>query len=158
EEANNCVFATTKECTAINKSVFDIDTIYDLVYLDPPYLNNNGTNETSNYLKCYHFLEGIVNYNKWENLIDFNTPNLRFKEDLIKNELFTLNNIHKTFENLIEKFQDSTIVLSYKKGGIPSIDYLIKLMKRHKKRVYTQSQHYKYALNKQNGDAKKNRE
>ena len=157
-ETNSSIFNSNKQCFAINKSVFDIDYLpYDLVYMDPPYLNRNGTNETSNYLKCYHFLEGLANYDNWETMIDFTTINLRFKDSLLQND-FTVKTIHKTFSNLIEKFQDSKIVLSYKRGGVPSIDFLIKLMKRHKKKVYTKSQVYKYALNKQNDNVKQNRE
>lgn len=158
-ETNNKVFKTQKKCKAINKSVFDIKNVsYDLVYLDPPYLNSIGTNETSNYLRCYHFLEGIANYEQWENLIDYNSVNLRFKNSLTLNSDFKLSTIHDTFDRLIEKFKDSIIVLSYKKGGTPSIEFLVKTMKKYKANVYTRSQHYKYALNKQNGDTRKNRE
>lgn len=158
EETNSFVFDTNKRCRSINKSVFDIDEVgYDLVYLDPPYLSKDGSNETSNYFKCYHFLEGVANYEEWESMIDFDTINLRFKDDFVTN-YFEPKKIHETFERIIEKFQDSIIVLSYKKGGMPSIDFLIKLMRKYKTVVYTKSQHYKYALNRQNDDTKKNRE
>jgi adenine-specific DNA-methyltransferase len=130
---------------------------YDLVYIDPPYLNKEGTNESSNYLKCYHFLEGIVNYDQWDELIDTDTINLRFK-DANENNDFKEENIYETFENIIDKYSNSIIVLSYKKGGIPSIEFLVNTLKKHKRNVYTKSLHYKYALNRQNGDAKRNRE
>jgi adenine-specific DNA-methyltransferase len=156
KEANNFVFDTGKKCKAINKSVFDIDGDFDLVYLDPPYLNKESTNETANYLKCYHFLEGLTRYEEWDMLIDFESVNLRLKKS---NETdFDEENIYETYEKLIEKFQDSIIVLSYKKGGKPSIDYLIKLMKKFKSNVSTHTKHYYYALNGQNGNAKYNRE
>ena len=56
------------------------------------------------------------------------------------------------------KFRLSKIVFSYKKGGVPAISFVVKTMKDLGKEVYTESMHYKYALNSQNGDAKKNRE
>ncbi len=157
-EANECVFDTGKQCIATNYSLFDIENRdYDLVYIDIPYLNHDGINETANYLKCYHFLEGISNYNDWQALIDFNSNNLRFKNADSEND-FRKETIHKTFEQIFEKFRNSILVVSYKKGGTPSIEFLIKLMKKFKRNVSTKSQQYKYALNKQNGNAKKNRE
>lgn len=158
QEANDKVFNSRRPCRSINQSVFDItDVNYDLVYLDPPYINGEGTNETSNYLKCYHFLEGFVNYDQWETKIDFQSPTLRFA-NTEKDTFFNKEAIYNSLDTLIQKYSASTIVISYKKGGIPSIDYIVKVMKRHKRHVYTRSQQYVYALNKQNGNASKNRE
>ncbi len=157
-EINDLVFFNKKKCTSINESVFDIDPYgYDLVYLDPPYFSKKDYHESSDYLHCYHFLEGIANYNNWEEFIDPNTKNKRLNRDFFEND-FKISEIRESFENLFEKFRDSTIVLSYKKGGEPSIDFITKLLKKFKKRVKTHSLHYKYALNHQNGDAKNNRE
>lgn len=157
-EANSLIFDSGRPCEAINQSIFAIeDRNFDLVYIDPPYMNKEGTNETSNYLKCYHFLEGLANYPEWDSLIDRNTGNLRFKNSDFDAD-FNKKNIYSSFDILLEKFRNSIIVFSYKKGGIPSIEYLVKAMRRHKRTVYTKSLHYKYALNRQNGNAKKNRE
>jgi len=157
-EANSLVFSNSKDCFSLNKSVFDIDEYgYDLVYFDPPYLRKDGSNESSDYLKCYHFLEGLTKYQEWSNFIDFESINLRFKQTENLNE-FTLENIYETYEKLINKYRNSIIVLSYKKGGIPSISYLVNLIKKIKGNAHTISMHYKYALNHQNGDAKNNRE
>ncbi len=158
EEANSLVFDSGNQCFSLNKSVFEIDPIgYDLVYLDPPYFRKEGSNESSNYLKCYHFLEGLSKYTEWESLIDMQTINRRFKA-LNDSDNFSGSKLTEKFEELIERFKNSTIVLSYKKGGIPSIDYLYNLVKKIKGNAYTVSMHYKYALNNQNGDAQKNRE
>lgn len=156
-EANSYVFNSKTQCKAINKSVFKLENKYDLVYIDPPYFGKEGGNETSNYLKCYHFLEGLVNYDKWEDMIDFDSPNLRFKNTNEENE-FQRENIIDTFEELISRFRDSKIVLSYKKGGTPSIETLVKIMKSYKKTVYTRSLEYSYALNRQNDNQRTNRE
>jgi len=157
-EANSLVFNSGKLCYSKNQSALDIDPYgYDLVYLDPPYLRKDGDHESSNYLRCYHFLEGLSNYNEWEELIDFQSVNHRFKNDKIAND-FSLASIYETYEKLITRFRNSIIVLSYKKGGVPSIDFLYKLVKRVKGNAKTHSMHYIYALNHQNGDAEKNRE
>lgn len=156
EEANSLVINTNKNCVSLNESVFNIDAYgYDLVYLDPPYLRKDGSNESSNYFKCYHFLEGLSRYQEWENLIDYDSVNHRLKPVEVSRE-FLLKNIYETYEKLITRFQSSVIVLSYKNGGVPSIDYLVDLVRKVKGNAYTVSMHYKYALNHQNGDANKN--
>lgn len=157
-EANKAVFDTGKACFATNESVFEINNLdYDMVYLDPPYFRNNSDNETSYYSETYHFLEGLSNYKNWEGLIDINTINKRFKTQIDFNN-FGSEKINDSFESLFDKFKKSKILVSYKKGGVPSIGTLVKLMKKFKHRVYTRSIHYKYALNHQNGNASKNRE
>ena len=158
DEANSMVFDSGKVCYATNQSALDIEPSgYDLVYLDPPYLRADGDHESSNYLRCYHFLEGLSKYQDWEELIDFSSRNLRFKDDVISND-FTTATVYETYEKLITKYRNSIIVLSYKVGGIPSIEFLEKLVKKVKGNVHTYSMHYIYALNRQNGNAKKNKE
>lgn len=157
-EANSLVFNSGKKCYSLNQSAFDIDSYgYDLVYLDPPYLRKDGSNESSNYYKCYHFLEGLSRYEEWRDLIDYKTINLRLKNAEETNE-FTLSNIYEKYETLMNNFRKSTIVVSYKKNGVPSISYLVNLINKIKGNAYTVSKHYKYALNHQNGNANSNRE
>lgn len=157
-EVNNLVFDSGKDCFALNQSIFDIDPYgYDLIYIDIPYLRKDGSNESSDYLKCYHFLEGLSKYNTWQSMIDFDSINLRLKNIKEQND-FTKVNIHESVHDILDKFRHSKIVFSYKKGGSPSIETIVKMMKKVKKNVYRISMHYKYALNHQNGDANKNRE
>lgn len=157
-EANNLVFDSGVQCLSLNESIFDIDPYgYDLVYIDIPYIRKDGSNESSNYLRCYHFLEGLSRYNEWENLIDFDSINLRLNGIEEQND-FKKETIYGKVEEILERFKNSTIVFSYKKGGLPSIQFISKIMRNLGKRVHSVSQHYKYALNHQNGDAKNNRE
>jgi len=158
QEINSLVFNSNKKCTALNQSIFDIDPYgYDLVYIDPPYLRKDGSNESSNYFKCYHFLEGLSKYEGWSDLIDITSLNRGLK-DIENGNDFKKENIYEAIEEILTKFRNSKIVFSYKFGGIPSIDFIVKTMKKLKRNVYTVSIHYKYALNHQNGDAIKNRE
>ncbi len=158
-EINRSICNSEIPCYSINKDVFVIDDVnYDLVYIDSPYIKkNDGRNESSDYLKCYHFLEGITKYDEWESLIDNSTINKQIKKNIMPN-YFTPKEAMKTFERLIEKFQNSIIVISYKYGGSPSIEELTEMLGRYKQEVRIYDKHYKYALNKQNGNAVLNRE
>lgn len=157
-EASTAVFKGARPCRAIRHNAVDIpDKSYDLVYIDPPYLTKDGDNESSDYRRSYHFLEGLCDYDRWNELIDHETLNLRMKQ-LRPNDWLDPQKHSKAFDALFEKFRQSIIVVSYKKFGVPSIDTLIRILKRHGRRVRSQSRHYKYALNHQNGSAELNRE
>jgi adenine-specific DNA-methyltransferase len=156
-EANRSVFKGTSRCRAVRYSALDIpQRSYDLIYVDPPYLAKSH-NETSDYRRCYHFLEGLSTYGSWADLVDYRSPNLRLKE-LSPNEWIDRSKQAQALDALFEKFDDSIIVLSYKKFGVPSIETLVKMLKKHGKKVHSHSRHYKYALNHQNGTAALNRE
>ena len=158
KEVNLSMFDSGVECFATNQSALEIENFnYDLVYIDPPYITKNDRSDSPSYLQGYHFLEGIANYAQWPEWIDFDTKNRSFRE--FKDEdPFSRENITDALEELISRFRESTIVLSYKKGGVPSIETIVKIMKRYKTRVYTKSVHYQYALYKNNQDTKLNRE
>lgn len=158
KEINHSVFDSGFECNVTNNDVYDIDPSgYDLIYLDPPYVLPNCTNESANYLKCYHFLEGVANYDTWNDHIDLDSRIFSLKHDFLPNR-FRPSSVHETFENIIYKFRNNKIAISYKYGGTPSISYIVELLKKHGKTVSLYNIHYQYALNKQNGNAKMNRE
>jgi len=156
-EVNGAVFKGAQKCQSTCHEALDAPTDIDLVYIDPPYLLNSKNNETSDYLGCYHFLEGMAQFSKWGALINCDTKNLRIAA-AEQNRWIDKDSIFKSCDLLFEKFKDSTIVISYKKGGLPSIDFLRDKLKRHGRNVKTRTCHYKYALNHQNGNAEKNRE
>jgi adenine-specific DNA-methyltransferase len=158
KEANESIFDSNTNCKSINESIFNVKNgDFDLVYFDVPYITENGTNETSDYLRCYHFLEGITNYDTWNEKIDYNSPNFRFKKSEEINP-FSKQNIYNSLDLLFKNFQDSILVFSYKVGGVPSVDDIKELMEKYKNNVEIKEKHYIYALNKQNGNAKYNRE
>lgn len=157
-EANSSVFEGENNCSSINYNALDIpEKDYDLIYIDPPYLTKNNYNETANYIRCYHFLEGLANFKTWKDLIDYNTNNYHFKRNG-ENIWINPKKNESSFEELIEKFPRSKIIISYKKYGCPSIQKLIKILKRHRNKVEWFSRPYGYALNNQNGNAHRNRE
>lgn len=157
-EINRSIYNSQQPSNSINQDVLVLENVdYDLVYIDSPYIKKDSNNESSDYLRCYHFLEGIAKYNEWGNLIDTNSINKRIKKDTFPN-YFTHKDAIITFEKLVEKFQNSIIVISYKYGGTPSIEELAAILQRYKVNVRIHDKHYKYALNKQNGNAILNRE
>lgn len=157
-EINHAICESKMPCSSINQDVFDIENLnYDLVYIDSPYIKKDRHNESADYLKCYHFLEGISRYDDWDTIIDSGTINKRIKNDAVPN-YFTPKEAIDTFSKLIEKFRNSTIVISYKYGGTPSIEELVEMLHNYKRQVHIYDKHYKYALNKQNGNAQLNRE
>lgn len=158
DEANSLVFSNNKMCNSLNSHILDLDEYgYDLVYLDPPYFNLKSGHETSNYHKCYHFLEGLSKYSEWEGLINQDTLIKRLDDHNDINQL-TKANISEKMEELLYKFRNSIVVVSYKEGGVPSIEEIVAMFEKLGKKVFSESIHYKYALNHQNGDAANNRE
>lgn len=142
-EANKCVFSNKKRNKAINRDVFDVEGDFDLVYIDTPYISKDGVGV--DYLEFYHFLEGIVNYTKWQNMIDYRSKHKRIKHN--KPIWCDRNRIRTAFNRLFKKFQRATIVVSYRSDGIPSIVELIKLLERYKDRVKdVRYKDYKYVL------------
>jgi adenine-specific DNA methylase len=155
-EANAFVFKGDKKCRAACHDALEIPAAnYDLVYIDPPYLRSDQSNPS--YLYYYHFLEGLCHYKDWSTLIDYDTVNLRMKRDHPDSWAEPKRRI-ELLDALFEKFKASTLIVSYKRFGIPSIETLIRMLKRHGRKVQSHSRHYKYALNHQNGSADLNRE
>ena len=157
-EANALVFRGDSACQATN---LDASTYlagnYDLLYLDPPYLRKGGTQETADYRRCYHFLEGLANYAKWGDMVDLETTNHRLKK-ADANDWCDPEGSGRALDALLGRFPRSTVAISYRKYGTPSLTTLVRLLRRHGRKVETFTKHYKYALNHQNGDAQFNRE
>lgn len=111
--------------------VGDLGAGYDLVYLDPPYIAVDKS--IDDYLKRYHFLEGLANYSSWGSLIDPSSsikaltprPHIREWQDkrFFRDRLFELIGHHR----------GSIVVLSYIAGGYPAETDL----KKHFKQLFT---------------------
>ena len=142
-EANEAVFSNGRDNKALNLSVFDIRGDFDLVYIDTPYIPRSGIGV--DYFGFYHFLEGLVNYSQWPNMIDYKTKHKRLKNG--RSVWTDKNKIYSAFDRLFEKFRDSILVVSYRADGIPSVDELIKLLKKYKTNVRELNRTaYKYVL------------
>jgi len=143
DEANQAVFSNGKKNQAFNLDVFDIKGMFDLVYIDTPYISKKGVGV--DYLGFYHFLEGLVNYSQWDEMIDYRTRHKRLKNT--GSVWIDKNQIYSAFDRLFAKFKDSILVVSYRSDGIPSIEELIKILKKYKPRVEEiKRKNYKYVL------------
>ncbi len=148
EEGNNAVFDNNKKNQTFHSDIFDLDIKADLVYIDTPYISGKGLGV--NYFDFYHFLEGIVFYDQWPNLIDEKSKHKKIKNG--KNEWCNKGEIRQAFEKLFKKFKDSILVVSYRDDGIPTIEELVKMLEQYKKNIEVRKLEYKYVLS--NGSSK----
>ena len=142
-EANASVFNSRNPCKALCCDAVQVPGSFDLVYLDPPYVNSKGS--TVDYRYFYHFLEGLVIYNDWREKIDHSKKHLPLKPS--RSRWSDPKRIKAAFNECIERYSKSIIVLSYGNKGIPSVEDLTNLLKRHKGHVVVIEQpKYKYVL------------
>lgn len=144
KEINSAIFDNKKDNKVYNEDIFDLNIKTDLVYIDTPYIPEKGT--LTYYRDFYHFLEGLTDYNSWDEQIDHNSKHKKLYSTY--NIWEDKKNISNGFERLIEKFKDSIIVISYRSDGIPTIDNICKILKKYKKKVYVESIDYQYVLSK----------
>ena len=145
-EANKAVYDNGKHNQALHSDVFDLSIPnIDLVYIDPPYISARGVGV--NYFDFYHFLEGIVFYAQWPQLIDMNSKHKKISNGI--NEWCKKGEIHGAFERLFNKFHDSILVVSYRDDGMPTINELVAMLKKIKGSVEIKKLDYKYVLSKE---------
>jgi len=145
-EANQAVFDNGHTNQAIMSDALETPQGHDLVYIDPPYLNRKGVGV--DYRDFYHFLEGIMYYADWANLIDHGSKHKRLKPK--KSSWNSATEIGKVFDQLIERHHKSILVVSYRGDGIPSKQQLLNTLGRYKTHVHEASQPKQYALSKRN--------
>lgn len=95
-----------------------LDTGYDLIYLDPPYVGL--TKSSEDYLKRYHFLEGLSKYKEWNKAIDQNSSIKAFKSISHISEWQNKREFRERLFDVINKHNQSIVVLSYLSGAYPS--------------------------------------
>lgn len=143
KEANQAVFSNGHQNKALNLDVFSLNEKFDLVYIDTPYISNRGVGV--DYFSFYHFLEGLVNYSSWSEMIDYGSKHKRLKGN--GSVWIDKKQIYHGFERLFDKFKDSILVVSYRSDGIPKIEELRNLLKNYKSVVAeSRRKNYKYVL------------
>jgi DNA adenine methylase/adenine-specific DNA-methyltransferase len=150
-EANEAVFDSGINSRVSNKDVFELETDFDLVYIDTPYMNRNGLGP--DYFDFYHFLEGLADYDNWPIRLDRRKKHLPL---IAKEKCMWLDTkrVLPAFDALFDKFRRSILVISYRTDGIPSPQQLIDLLRNKGKSVETFSNRdYKYVLS-SNGESK----
>ncbi|MEK6676385.1 MAG: DNA adenine methylase [Planctomycetota bacterium] len=130
-EANRAIFSSARQCQAIRRDIRELSSNFDLVYLDPPYINGSGVGV--NYRDFYHFLEGLVEYDAWPARVDYTSAHrtLRRQPHDWSNPAIA----PKRFQECLEHFSKCQLAVSYRSDGIPSIAELARMIRRVKGRV-----------------------
>jgi DNA adenine methylase/adenine-specific DNA-methyltransferase len=135
---NGLVYDDGRNHIALCGDVFNAPTEVGLVYLDPPYVPRSDDNC---YVKRYHFIEGLACY--WQGVEMLQNSKVR----KIRKK-FTPFSYRRTaieaFDALFARFQESILVLSYSSNGYPDLSELLRLMKRHKRRVTVHEHEHRY--------------
>jgi len=144
QEINKAIIDNGKDNTAHCSDVQNLEINVDLVYIDPPYIPKKGS--LTSYGSFYHFLTGLVEYNSWNLNIDHTSKHKKLKTSYSIWE--DKKNIRNAFENMIEKYKDSIIVISYRDDGIPSIDEIKSILEKNGQTVKIESINYQYVFSK----------
>lgn len=141
-EYNATVFSNGTKSRAVSGDVFDLQTnTPDLVYLDPPYAPPSDDND---YIKRYHFLEGLSLYWRGVTIME-NTKTKKLEKR------FTPFAYKRTIEDALlrtfEHFQNAgTIVLSYSSNAVPDRDRIVDLLGKVKESVEVIAIDHKYSF------------
>ena len=95
---------------------------YDLVYLDPPYAPPS---DDADYIKRYHFLEGLACYWQGQTIMDETIT----KKIVKKYTPFAYKStVVEALRSTFKQFHESTIVLSYSSNALPTADVIEALL------------------------------
>ncbi len=131
----------------LNEDVTKIKPSYDLVYLDPPYVSKK--NNSDGYLKRYHFLEGLSNYDIWIDSLDKDSTIKAVNTSPYMKDWENRNTFKEKLFDLIKKHNKSIVVLSYIKDGYPSIEDIEKCFENNFKSVKVLKKEFSHALAKE---------
>jgi len=140
-EYNSTIFSNQRTNSVECRPVSELDAKrYDLVYLDPPYAPPRDDND---YIKRYHFLEGLSVY--WhDQKIMYET---RTRKLVKKYTPFAYKRtIEEALRQTFKQFKDSTIVLSYSSNAIPDAATIENLMREVKRDVDVRLVDHKYSF------------
>lgn len=127
-------------CNTIDLSPLT-DTI-DLVYLDPPYLNSAG--KGVDYCQFYHFLDGLCDYDLYASA---NEDYVYKPISLQPSAWMTKAGALEEIRRIGAKWNNSTIVMSYRTDGQPTASEITDAFAETGLRLHSQaSQDFKYAL------------
>lgn len=141
-EANRAVCANGHVNRVICGDALTAPTGFDLVYIDPPYINARGVGV--DYLAFYHFLEGLTGYDRWPDRIDWHSKHRRFAPQ--PSPWANPGENVGALDALFARHRDSLLVVSYRDDGLPSRADLVDLLRAHKTSVRVVATPQQYAL------------
>jgi adenine-specific DNA-methyltransferase len=141
DEYNRVVIDGGFPCRVTCQDIFSIETSdFDLVYLDPPYAPPRDDND---YIKRYHFLEGLSVYWRGQVIMEHTTTKKlakRFTPFAYKRT------IRDALQQTFRKFSESTIVLSYGTNSVPAEDEVVGLLRAVKPNVAVYALEHRYSF------------
>lgn len=140
-EYNRVVFSSGQPNKALCGDVSQIEPNgYDLVYLDPPYAPPRDDND---YIKRYHFLEGLSVYWRGQVIMEkTRTKKLEKRFTPFAYKRTIVEALRQTFK----QFKDSTIVLSYSSNAVPDAATIEQLLREVKDDVEVRMIDHKYSF------------
>jgi DNA adenine methylase/adenine-specific DNA-methyltransferase len=140
-EYNQIVFDNGRKNTVLCGNVFDIAPgEYDLVYLDPPYAPPRDDND---YIKRYHFLEGLSVYWQGQEIM----PQTKTKKLTKRYTPFAYkHSITEALRQTFIQFKESVIVLSYSSNAVPDAVTITSLLKEVKSDVEVRPIEHTYSF------------
>ncbi len=113
---------------------------FDLVYLDPPYAPPRDDND---YIKRYHFLEGLSVYWRGQRILGHTLTKKIAKR---YTPFAYKHTIRGALAETFRRFRRSTIVLSYSSNSIPGEREIYELLRREKNEVETHTVAHRYSF------------
>lgn len=130
EEYNNVVFDNGRQNHTLCQDIFEVDPgQFDLVYLDPPYAPPRDDND---YIKRYHFLEGLSVYWRNQEIMEHTVTKKiakRFTPFAYKRTIV------EALQRMFDRFKESTIVLSYSSNSVPGEHEIYEMLRAVKPNV-----------------------
>lgn len=130
-EANAAVINSGVPCRALCGDALALEPAFDLVYIDPPYVRADGSGV--DYRAFYHFLEGLMHYDRWPTMIDQASAHRRLMPRPAPWSDARL--VRELFAALFAQFRDSVLVVSYRGDGVPAVEELDEMLRSVKRRV-----------------------
>ena len=152
ELLNNAIMENKKNNKAFNEDVFKLkDEDYDLVYIDPPYCSIHSDND---YSRRYHFVEGLMS--NWSHVkINHGTKTKKFNKFITPFDSKTT--VYDAFDKLFAKFKNSILVVSYSSNSLPTLNEMVKIMKKYKSKVLVKKIDHEYSFGTQEKNLKNNK-
>lgn len=141
------IFPTPTESTILPSGNVDrLKPGYDLVYIDPPYINTVSRYNRDDYWRRYHFLEGLADYEKWEARIDPTSDIGLLRQPLWMSDWSSKATFPDRLFSLIETHRKSLVVLSYVTNAHPQEAEIKRLFEDTFSSVSIHSREHSHAL------------
>lgn len=140
-DLNGAVFDNGRENRAMCDDALALDPEeFDLVYFDPPYAPPR---DDSDYIKRYHFLEGLSVY--WTGLRIMEHTSTKKIEKRFTPFAYK-RTIRQALSELFHRFRNSTIVLSYSSNSVPGQEEVYALLAAVKSNVEVHTVPHRYSF------------